>query len=333
MSDKKAAFLFGLGFAIILLLLAVWLPDPTRWQEFVFRTILSLVAAGIGSRIPGMLELRWPWLKAGGALALFALVFLVNPPAIIRDTTASFKSSQGDSALNIGNYPLADQLFQQAKQINSESWEAQVGLAKVAFRTGEYERADKLYQELLAFPSLLGPLNDSDISMLKYQRALCLDGAGKIDDLIKALIELESESASDTWQHVSAIFDRGVAHLILAIGNWPSVDEVNIQASEDAFNEYSVLPNQPQEWLQYHRACLQALRARGDETAKRSAIAQFDNALGEIKSLRLPIRLQQMKLLREVMSEGYTRFPGYPVECPPLKLIINELEPTRLSRL
>ena len=78
----------GLAFLILLLAIAVWISHPTSFQIFIFRVVLGLAAAAFGATIPGFLRIDLPlWgkglISATGALALFVLVYLVNPPALV----------------------------------------------------------------------------------------------------------------------------------------------------------------------------------------------------------------------------------------------------------
>ena len=52
------AFVFGLAFVIILIMLAVKFPEPTPFQYSVFRAVLALAAAGVGAMIPGFLDVN-----------------------------------------------------------------------------------------------------------------------------------------------------------------------------------------------------------------------------------------------------------------------------------
>ena|SRR5438477_12604636 len=84
-------------FVVALLILAIVIPNPTAFQYWVFRVILALAAAGVGAALPGFITLAIPiWLKgslhAGGALALFALVYLVNPPQLASSITGALQS-------------------------------------------------------------------------------------------------------------------------------------------------------------------------------------------------------------------------------------------------
>lgn len=75
----------GLGLLLLTVVLAVVLPQPTSFQMFVFRLVAALGAGGIGANIPGVFKLDLPAVSAGGALALFGLVWLVNPPKLARN--------------------------------------------------------------------------------------------------------------------------------------------------------------------------------------------------------------------------------------------------------
>jgi hypothetical protein len=81
------AFFFGLSFVAALLVLAIWFPQPTPFQYTVFRIVLALAAAGIAGIIPGMIRLTVKpgtalLIHAGGALAVFVMVYLLAPAAL-----------------------------------------------------------------------------------------------------------------------------------------------------------------------------------------------------------------------------------------------------------
>lgn len=81
-----AAFVFGCVFVIVLLVIALAIPEPTAQQMFIFRVVLALAAAGVGAVIPGFLDINGKiWeisLRATGALALFVLIYRINPPGL-----------------------------------------------------------------------------------------------------------------------------------------------------------------------------------------------------------------------------------------------------------
>lgn len=85
--EKIAVFLFGIVFLSAILVLVVLIPMPTTAQFFAFRLTMALSAAGIGALLPGFLRLDIPLavkggIRAGGALALFASVWFVNPATL-----------------------------------------------------------------------------------------------------------------------------------------------------------------------------------------------------------------------------------------------------------
>jgi hypothetical protein len=78
------AFYFGVFFAVILLAIAVFGRDMAPLGTLICRVILALVAAGIGAVIPGMIDVNvQPVIRAGGAIALFVIVFWFNPPTLV----------------------------------------------------------------------------------------------------------------------------------------------------------------------------------------------------------------------------------------------------------
>lgn len=89
MVDKILAFVFGAIFLTAILIIALLVPSPTDFQYNVFRTILALAGAGIGAVIPGFMEVRFQkWLRAGGALAVFAVLYFFSPANLVVQAAA-----------------------------------------------------------------------------------------------------------------------------------------------------------------------------------------------------------------------------------------------------
>jgi hypothetical protein len=83
------ATILGTAFLAALLAIAIFMPNPTATQIFTFRVVLSVAAAAFVSTVPGFLTVEiGGWLRAGGALAALAIVYLVNPPAIVGQNAA-----------------------------------------------------------------------------------------------------------------------------------------------------------------------------------------------------------------------------------------------------
>jgi len=82
--QKLTAFGCGILFVALMLIIAIAIPNPTATQWFVFRVVLALAAAGIGAVIPGLIVVNVSKVvRAGGAIALFVLVYLLNPPQLV----------------------------------------------------------------------------------------------------------------------------------------------------------------------------------------------------------------------------------------------------------
>jgi len=87
----KWQLITGLGIgtlsAIAILVLVVLIPNPTQTQFFVFRGFFSIALAAIAAIIPGLLNIESRFqkfsIRATGAIAVFILVWLINPPALI----------------------------------------------------------------------------------------------------------------------------------------------------------------------------------------------------------------------------------------------------------
>lgn len=96
-----AAISIGAGFMLILLVLAVMIPNPTEAQMKIFWPILAVAVASFGSILPGFLEIHSRIkafsVSAGGALAIFFIVWKVTP-AILEHDPAKAKQEHSESA-------------------------------------------------------------------------------------------------------------------------------------------------------------------------------------------------------------------------------------------
>jgi len=82
--EKIISIVLGVIFVFILLSIAFFIKEPTDFQIWVFRVILSLAAGGITVTIPGTIHININnVIKAWGSFAVFVLVYMFNPPALI----------------------------------------------------------------------------------------------------------------------------------------------------------------------------------------------------------------------------------------------------------
>ena len=83
--EKIAGFVFGVSFFIVLLVFTVIIPDPTPAQYATFKTILAIAAAGVAGILTGFIHVEGTFqkcaLRAGGALAVFVIVFFFTVPS------------------------------------------------------------------------------------------------------------------------------------------------------------------------------------------------------------------------------------------------------------
>ena len=79
----------GLILIFVTLIMALRIPQPSVFQFWVFRVIMALGGACIGAIIPGFIEftsqINEIALRAGGAIALFLVIYLINPPTNVRE--------------------------------------------------------------------------------------------------------------------------------------------------------------------------------------------------------------------------------------------------------
>jgi tetratricopeptide (TPR) repeat protein len=178
------AFIFGLIFCGILAY-AGFQTEPIPDQQFFFLRVLSaLSAAGVAAVIPGFLHLQFSqagaWsVRAGGALAVFALIFLVNPPTLTGAVTESKEAAM------ISNYSqgLYEDALRNAEEIleidpnNAEAWNVKGGVAfyrqdyktAVAFfkKAVEQKPQSKFYKNNLAYAYIEQGFIDKSIELLK----------------------------------------------------------------------------------------------------------------------------------------------------------------------
>jgi hypothetical protein len=85
--EKIAGFTFGVMFVAAMLVLAIAFPQPTSFQYEVFRIVLAIACGGVAAVIPGFLainmDVKGLVIRAGGALAVFLLVYFFSPAKLV----------------------------------------------------------------------------------------------------------------------------------------------------------------------------------------------------------------------------------------------------------
>ncbi len=101
--------LLALGIVLLLLpvVIAAAAPAVLVSAQLYLRIAAALGGALIGGFIPGTLQITLPWIKGVGAIGVFALIYVVNPPAI-GASTANPTSSVATTPVPAGS--TSDQL-------------------------------------------------------------------------------------------------------------------------------------------------------------------------------------------------------------------------------
>src|SRR5262245_15907864 len=121
-TQQRAAFGFGVVFIVATLALAIAFPNPTLFQFTVFRIVLALAAAGVAAMIPGFIELQVSeWIRAGGALAVFVLVYFYNPASLVAHKGERPERADGQQLLGVGNIQAGRDVVLNQKPQNADA--------------------------------------------------------------------------------------------------------------------------------------------------------------------------------------------------------------------
>jgi hypothetical protein len=79
-----AIFGFGVVYITVTLVIAFVFQTPTALQYLIIRVILALASAAIATLLTGFINIEIPTVfKAGGAFAVFVVVFFYNPASLV----------------------------------------------------------------------------------------------------------------------------------------------------------------------------------------------------------------------------------------------------------
>jgi hypothetical protein len=78
--------ILGVVLVGVVLRLSFSISQPNGFQCFILRVVLSLASAAIAAGIPGFINVEIvPGIRAGGALAVFLLVYAFNPRSLLKN--------------------------------------------------------------------------------------------------------------------------------------------------------------------------------------------------------------------------------------------------------
>jgi tetratricopeptide (TPR) repeat protein len=338
------AFVFGFIFVVVLLVFAVAIPEPSEFQLFVFRTVLALAAAGVAAVVPGMLNVNiGNWLKASGAIAVFIVVYYVNPPELFTKTKMSALQDRASLALLSGNYSLARTLLTQAIALSPNDSTPVFDLAIAEFKSGNYSTAKDLFTT--AFLKSGNRDEERDKTLL-YDVSLIDESDKKYDDAIKNFQSILQSLSSTSPMYLDVIFSEGQVYLEEQLSQPKTINEKPTDSlignAETKFKEFLEQGGKPEHWAYYHLACIDAVLAETpkqqstqSETEESNAIAYVDKAIDGIKSFNGRTAETHYEMIKQLLSTGgfYKWPPGSPVECPPLKSLVLRLRPDLVHSL
>ena len=104
--QRKGAYIFGIIFLVVIIVIAIFIPHPSYFQYTVFRIVLALAAAGVIAMVPGFFDLEiGNILRAGGAGAVFATVFFFSPANLVVQPPGPLES---EVTLDAGTYDTVE---------------------------------------------------------------------------------------------------------------------------------------------------------------------------------------------------------------------------------
>jgi hypothetical protein len=212
-ADKILAFVFGVIFVIIMLIVAVFDRQPSPLGIVIYRVVLALAAAGIGAVVPGMIVVNVSAIiRAGGALALFVIVYWFKPAGLVAGprNSASEPRTKTDG--------IHETSREQLEQITTS-------------------QKTKLFESMERFKSLHGESKDKVFKPIAIKRTIMIEppNAGLIVN--ESLINLSDKDQFELTRHVTT--DAPTAKKTLGIkacvvrDNLETVAAVQVQPSTD----------------------------------------------------------------------------------------------------
>ena len=212
------AFAFGVVFLGIILCIAFIVPNPTVFQYQVFRITLALAAGGVAAMIPGILNVRLPnFLTAGGALALFVVVYFYSPAQIAIQTLRSDPSKLAiQPKVRINAFP-DDKLKEEGMFVGVKEvliFEADhEGEQRISFSIRGIDKPAELLFDSIApnYPFALA------VHFPAYRRTAYFDVSEHFPQAF------EDDSVKQDWRIHATIYDidnDGIPEVLVALNRW-----------------------------------------------------------------------------------------------------------------
>jgi tetratricopeptide (TPR) repeat protein len=326
------AFAFGTIFVIVILYFATAIQAPTDFQLFVFRVVLAIAAAGVAAVIPVMLEVTLkPIIVAGGAIAVFALVYLVNPPKLFVESKISHLADRANLALVKGNLGFAKLLYERAVVLNPEDYHLVLSLAQTEAEIGNFAVAESLYKQ--AYEMSKAQEGKEDPSIL-YGLSLAYETQGMYAEAIANYEDIEKKSFDNKLLHNDVGFSKAQLLLLKGLQDG-NIDLDRLRVVEGGFLRFIESGGKPVHWAYYHLSCVDAVRSRLEKGNGDSAIANLEVAIVELKKSKSRNAARHYEMLVQLLNpKGFHPwYAGDPVRCDDLRTLVRSRRPDLIAAL
>lgn len=302
------AFVFGTVFLLITMafaLVAFYLPKPENPDVVanflnVMQVVLAISSAGVAAVIPGFLNVRiqaklgqqgTTAIRAGGALAVFALVYLIGPKSLALDRLnqrVGYNESLAQCASLVPAFgpPMTGALgiCLQVVRLNPNRWEAYRLVGRVSFWNAQYEsaianykmaiglRAGRSFDEIKRKDQIADDFHEH-FSAMCWSVAMAYVGLANdvIEDADKKLAAYRTSLAIGEMSNWFAersnqtadlakqlVFLSAMNHAYIWVtANYPS-NTNDFQLAVSHFERYLKMPNNTPQWAEFHLSCLYA---------------------------------------------------------------------------
>lgn len=206
----NSALVIGTSLLVAVVVLLFWRGEPHGFELFLFRVLLGLAAAGLASPIPGALSIENSYVKAGGPIAIFALVVFLPAEAVLwhspfhKEETAEMKEDLVAEVTNskpvlVGIYP-SDSFGKgqrSAVQWVGELFPNQVGVVHLELPIAQMKEGD------------LDPLLDQIAEVIRTRNVLAVIGPSVTETVNPVLDLLEKAGPQIPVFLLSAISAQG----------------------------------------------------------------------------------------------------------------------------
>jgi hypothetical protein len=235
--DKILAFVFGVFFVSILLVIARSDRQPSPIGILIYRVVLALAAAGIGAVIPGMIDVNIsPVIRAGGAIALFVIVYWFKPADLVAGPRNAAEEPAGKPSSKSKTHK--GQLGQQPPSQNAERFESMERFKVLAGQSHKGQLGQlspsqnaELFESMGPFKSLSGESIDRVFKPSEVRRRVTVNPPNAELDVFEDLMNLSDDDQYRLTRHVTT--DAPTAKKTLEIRAWVKLEGVETEAAVD----------------------------------------------------------------------------------------------------